>query len=319
MSTTHLHDMGPRSFDELADFWLAEVDVSEVTRRAYKLELDRFIRWARSIGLALSAANSQSFADFGRCISSDRPRILQPLGVCKPLLASSLGQTRRIVGAWLRWAAAEGWVSASLAAPSDWPIIDRKSTPKKIVAARQLGHVLSPTTRRRRVGLRKSREHFVASLTFWLGLSPHEIAKLRRDDIRVREGRFEVLAGESDASIGWIPAPEPLLHTWKSYEKERGVSEFAVTDLRTDNKVSAATVTRIVRGIRTPKTGPHAPGSINSRELRRSFIKHAIDCGWSSDDLKRHLRRQTIAGAAIPCEPRRKWIAKLQALDSSLS
>ena len=305
----------PHNVRELADLWLVEIDVSGVTQRAYRLELERFIRWVRVAGVAFSELNSQSFADFGNCICSDRPAILQPLGVSKPLLASSLGQTRRIVGAWLRWAAAEGWASASLATPSEWPIVYRKSMPKKIIAARQLDHVLSPNIKRKRLGLRKSREQFVAGLTFWLGLSPHEIAKLRRDDIRIREGRFELLTKEDDRFIGWTLAPDPLLHAWKSYEKERGTSKFAVTDIRTRNEVSVATIKRIVRGIRTPKADENATESINCRELRRSFIKHAIDCGWSSDDLKRHLRRQTIAGAVVPRKPRRKWIEKLQTLD----
>lgn len=318
MSIPNIRGNGPQDFDKLADLWLAEIDVSEVTRRAYRLELDRFIRWARFAGIALSEANSLSFAEFGRCISSDRPSVLQPLGVSKPLLASSLGQTRRIVRAWLRWAAAEGWVSASLAAPASWPTVDRKSILKKVVTAKQLDHVLSPIAKHRQVGLHRSREQFVAGLTFWLGLSSHEIATLRRGDIRVREGRLEVLVGESNGSTDWVPAPDPLFRAWKSYDRERGSSEFAVTDIRTGNKVSAVTVKRIVRGIRTPKTGQNFVGWINSRQLRRSFVRHAIDCGWSMDDLKRHLRRQTIAGAAMPRESKRKWIAKLQVLDFSL-
>lgn len=309
----------PQSFDELVNLWLAEIVISEVTKRAYRLELRRFIRWARHAGKDIATVDSQSIADFGRCISSDRPKLLQPLGVSKPLLASSLGQTRRIVGAWLRWAAAEGLVSASLAAPVDWPIVDRKSNPKKLIAARLLDNVLSPNTKSRCIGLKKAREKFVVGLTFWLGLSSEEIAALRRDEIRVRAGRFEVLARISDGSTDWIPAPEQLLHAWKSYEKERGNSKLAVTDIRTGNKVSAGTVKRIVRGIKTPKISQSPPGLINSRQLRRSFIKHAIDCGWTPEDLKRHLRRQAIAAVPMPRESKRKWISKLEALDSSFS
>lgn len=319
MSTAITPGKAPKNFDELADLWLAEIEISGVTHRAYRLELGRFTRWARSAGVTLARADSQSFSAFGSCISSDRPRILHPLGVSKPLLASSLGQTRRIVGAWLRWAAAEGWVSPTLAAPAAWPHIDRKSPPRKGVAAKQLDHVLVPAPRRGRIGLRTSREQFVAGLTFWLGMSPHEVAALRRTDIRVRDRRLEVRVGGSDGSADWIPAAEPLLHAWEAYDKERGASEYAVTNTRAGLQVSIATVTRIVRGIKLKKTSAGAAGPINSRELRRSFVKHALGCGWSSDDLKRHLRRQTLSGSGTPRATKQKWMAKLEVLDSSLS
>lgn len=319
MSTTIAHGKAPKNFDELADLWLAEAEISEVTHRAYRLELGRFTRWARSADVNLARADSRSFAAFGSCISSDRPRILRLLGVSKPLLASSLGQTRRIVGAWLRWAAAEGWVSPTLAAPAAWPHIDRKSPSRMGVAAKQLDHVLVPAPRRGRIGLRTSREQFVAGLTFWLGMSPYEVAALRRTDIRIRDRRLEVRVGGSDGSADWIPAPEPLLHAWEAYDKERGASEYAVTSTRAGLQVSIATVTRIVRGIKLKKTSKGSVDPINSRELRRSFVKHALDCGWSSDDLKRHLRRQTLSGGATPRATKQKWIAKLEVLDSSLS
>lgn len=281
------------------------------------MELDRFILWAEMSDVMPPNLDANTVRRFGRCVSSSSPRDLQALRISKPLLASSLGQTRRIIGAWLRWAAAQSKVAAGLAAPVEWPSVDRRSSPSRPIAAKQLGIVIRSPQKGERVGLRRARERFVAGLAFWLCLNPAEIAALRREDVRIRDNELAVRVANGE-SMEWVAAPATVLRTWLAYDKARGTSTCAITHLRHPHPVSTVAIARIIRRIKLSRTSQKRAGSLSARRLKRSFIRHAIQCGWSSDDLRRHLRRQTIRGAAIPRDGRDHWQQKLALLDAGL-
>lgn len=309
----------PQGFEDLANDWLLEIEISDVTRRAYRMELDRFNRWARMSGATPSTIDAEMVGKFGRCVSSSNPRELQALGISRPLLASSLGQARRIVGAWLRWAAAQGRVTSSLATPVAWPRVDRKPAPSASVTARQLNRVVRPLLENKRIGLLKARERFVAGLAFWLCLNPTEIAALCRQHIRVRNDELAIRVTDSESMGEWGLAPSAVLRAWLTYDAARGRSRYAVTGVRTGNPVSTVTVARIIRRIKLPRTAEKGPRQLSARALKRSFVRHAVQCGWSTDDLQRHLRRQTVRNAKIPRDGREQWQQKLAALDAGLS
>lgn len=319
MSRKNVSSKHSLSFDELAENWLREIGISDVTRRAYRMELDRFLLWASSEGATPGTLDPRMVEKFGHCVSSTNPRDLQPLGISKPLLASSLGQSRRIIGAWLRWAVAQGAVHASLAEPVEWPEIDRKSLPSKALSAKRLCKVISPIPKKEKASLAHVRERFVAGLAFWLCLSPAEIAALRRRDLKIRNNELVILVSDAVEGMEWMSAPMSVLQSWVAYDQVRGTSKHAVTDLRHSRPVSTLTVTRIIRQIKLPYGEDKKPRSLNARDLRRSFVQHAIQFGWSSDDLQRHLRRQTIRNAKIPREGREQWQKKIAALDAALS
>lgn len=317
MSTPSTTTELPPPLAEMAERWLDQLVIQDLTRRAYRAELDRFLKWACAENISESKLDAYQFEQFAACLSSDRARELAIVDLERPLLSSSLEQARRILSAWLRWAAAREWVSSDLAVPAPWPKPDRTSTRSPPVSATRLKGLLvvsTPSTEHS-----ACREKFVVGLSFWLGLSPTEIAALARDDVQVRGNHLEVgvasAAGDPEIRVG----PMALRKLWLAYDRQRGASVSAVTSLQDSRHVTSHTVARIIRQAFDRPEYDADELVVNARGLRRSFVAHAAEHGWSSDDVKHHLRRRSLPGVKFPTPSRRDWNRKVDHLETKLN
>lgn len=306
----------PLDLDELAEQWLSGRHLSGATQRAYRLELSRFIRWTSSVGLAMGELRLEHLGAFGRCLASERPSDLTRVGVSRPLLRSSIVQARRIVSAWMRWAAANSWLHPSVAGPLNWPGDARMGESQSNLRAGPLQAALKAERPTTADGARAS---FVSALAFWLGLGPAEIADLRRGDVRVGKCGVEVRVPTPDGKR-WIPAPSSLHKAWQSYDAVRppGGTHAVGSQRVTDSPLSTATIARIIREGAGESARARSAAKLNARRLRAAFINLAISRGWSTDDLAAHLRRQSIRRARPVKRSESEWRRLVEAIDRSL-
>lgn len=312
IARTHL----PLDLEGLAELWLSGRPLSSATQRAYRLELSRFIRWASSMGLAMDELRLEHLDAFGRCLASARPADLSKAGVGRPLLSSSMAQARRIVSAWMRWAAANSLLHPSVAGLPSWPddvrVGERQQNlrPGPLQAALK---VEGSTT------ARGARASLVTALAFWLGLGPAEIAAMQRRDVRAGKGGLEVRVPSPDGKR-WIPAPRSLQKAWQAYDAVRPSGSTHAVGSQRDNDapLSTATIARIIREVGSGSARPGSAAVLNARRLRATFIDLAISRGWSTDDLATHLRRRSIRRGRPADLSKSEWRSLVETIDGSL-
>ena len=307
----------PPSFDQIAELWLSDTKVSDLTRRSYQSELKRFAKWCTANDISPRRLTASSVGVFARQLSSNRASLLQPLGVSKPLQSSSLNQARRIVGAWLRWAAAHGYVAPELSIPVDWPSVNRSSPASQPVRKAALRRAVGQSQVRHATQVLQARNRVVAQLAFWLGLTPTQIAALKHKDFRIRAATLLVRVPDRGTGVSgsWRVTPPSLQLAWKAYEQARGPAQFAVTDSTGSRPVSAITIARIIGRVTKSTTAGGEATPLNARRLRQAFMEYARECGWSTEQLQEHLRRKKLKPVTQPSVSLSWWRDKLGELE----
>ncbi len=90
----------------LGDEWIESAAVSQSTRRAYRVEVNRFVNWAAiRIEGPPDRLEAKFVERFLSEIETEDPIVAVSVGLARPLQTSSLLQSKRILALWFSWAA----------------------------------------------------------------------------------------------------------------------------------------------------------------------------------------------------------------------
>jgi hypothetical protein len=274
--------------------WLASDTRAPATERAYRLELDRWQCWLVNQAIARrEELTGDLVRRYLECLASDDPALLAGMGVRRPLLGSSLQQSRRILGAALLWLAGEGSISAGSAlACKNWkpPMRTRDARIQQPL----LPNVFEPDEHP--VGYRQARREFVTGVACWTGASPKEIASLKFRDVRsTRHGLDICLPSPSGAAV-WTCAPVSLKPSWRILRAKAKQTGHAVSRLRENRPLGPGGIARVMNQLVRAKGEGHSASRLSARRLRRAALDLLIRRGWSDADLRQHFRRTRVNG-----------------------
>lgn len=264
--------------------WLAERELTASSRRAYGAEVARLQRHLALRCCELRDVDSEVLGRFWTSLQRGRWHETR-----QPPAVGSLMQSRRIVAAFLRWAAQHGYVEAScLLALREWRVGVTPAAP-------------TPTTRPLPpAGLRLllnviDLDGVAAALCFWAGATPRELSELRLVDIDVSACTVR-LSGRSRPAT--VAIPKTLARSLTKRLPATGPFVFGGPDMAT----AAALSQRVRRWARAHGFGPAG----SARDLRARFQTLAHAAGWSGEEIRAQLRRSSlpIAPAASPSRRR---------------
>lgn len=258
--------------------WLEESELTADSRQAYQTELKRLQRYLVQRRVDMGDVDAALLRRFWAGVKRGRWH-----ETTKAPAASSLQQSRRIIGAFVRWAVQHEWVTpSSLGALREWrveaaPSVRVTEVPK--LSAGQMRCLLEV----------EDWDAAAAALSFWVGATPLELSALRLNEIDLREGRI-TLAGRGPGTT--VALPKALSRALTKLPADVEPYVFGGS-----TPASAAAVSQRIR--RWLHVNPIGQLSC-ARELRGYFHVHATSAGWSGDEIRAQLRRPSLRLSASP-------------------
>jgi site-specific recombinase XerD len=281
--------------------------LSRRTYTAYEREAERFLAWLQKASKSMAT-----------CSHVDIEAYLSALQICpqenqglhtrrrKALSASSLVQSRRILGLIFSWANREGYIPKN---------------PIRLASRKQEGTINNGKTSAYNHGIdtkavlgqcegddseESLRARTIAHLAFWLGATSSEIADLVMDSVVEINGKkflsFCSLRTDDEKHLLEIPKEtQRLMHTYIQLRIKKGqdISCDAplIASLRGGGKVSAWTVWHALQEWDDlPSNSPR----LTPQQLRRKFQNAAINEGVQERELAAYLRRHHVVSSPIP-------------------
>lgn len=274
------------SCSTLVDAWLADGTWAPATVRSYRLELRRWLAYVEvEVEDAPAALTENSLLSFLHRLSSSDESALRALGVSAPLKASSLAQSRRIMGCFLLWLATHEYIAVNVALsvrrwrPLERPVAKRDAqvSPKR--------HIQSS---KRSFDSPKAR--LAQGLAGWLGASPKELSTLRCSDMRMRRRALEVRL-PVDAGKGWRVGPSYLISDWRQVKKATPKATHVFVDRHSLTPLSAGYIGRMITHARAP-ISTALKGS--ARTQKRAVTELLTRGGITHAELLYHFRRTML-------------------------
>lgn len=273
--------------DALKTQWLTSQSLAAATDRAYRFEIDRFFRWLKSSAPVLCPGLLIAYLD---ALSTDDLAELALLGCSGTPSRGSLLQAKRIVRLFVRWAVERAaWPVGVLDGLRAWLPPTRPMAEKPGLSKIDLRAQLSDRKKVESARPRSDRRrNFIVAASFWLGLTPSELARLRRADIQVGVTPPCI---QIDGTCH--PIPFMLVERWDAWLQCAPLSEFAVSSLGSDpHALTAGAVAAIIR--RGSRHQSVKPTRLSSRALRGAALRLLREHGWNDDELRHHFRRKAI-------------------------
>jgi len=263
--------------------WLNRSEISPHTTRAYRAETQRFAEFLKTRGRSVATLDAPTlrafWRDSERSLTGDRQRA-----------AGSVTQTRRIVGAFVRWCVDHRYApvgalaaireAAHRATRSKREPQLREAPP----ASRQLKRLLTraPSTR----------GEAAVVMGFWVGASPQEVARVRASDLNAASGMLTVRSRDSSAHE--VPLPRPIAR--------------ALHKLLRASPAGSASPAAVAQRVRRQLKAEPA-NARSARSLRHLFVALARRAGWTTEELQAHLRRPNLRLSSLATSDHRSLAA----------
>lgn len=287
-------------FDVCVADWIASLDLSSAAVKAYVGEVKRLSEYCASKKVFdLPSLREMHWVDYVHSLTRERDYLSPPRGALKP---ASTVQAIRITRAFLCFCHRNnltGWSpdGVRVRAPSrtvQTPTTKLSALGRKVVTGSAEG-----------LTEKQARLHFVVALSFWGGLTPQELSRLRVRDHRVEQARMHVTR-----RVQPIELPSPVAELWKRYEAHRSQrspvkpASPLIGGLRSNGPVSAWTIWAMLKDA-------EAAFGIGCRLWRAAYANHSrLNADRDIELVRRQMGKparadQAMARASVQREIRR--------------
>ena len=281
------------AMDLAFEAWCEGRPLTPNTRRAYRREIERFAGWLEGQpSQRLAGRHLQSYL---HVLTSADPKHLASAGIAKPLSHGSLLQTKRILGAFLLWLAAEGdcELSAAMVIKAWCPKPASTDLSSPSFPMLYQGH--AATKVEEHISLRVLRDRCIQHIGFWSGATRQELAALETRDLRTNRGILRIRLSSRTGPTLWLNLPDICLTWWRAYRARvnRMATTTAFAFRSVPNPTQGLSSNSIARAIAQIHLSKNKPAHATLRGMRRELAAMAYQKGWRAGMLAFHLRRAT--------------------------